>query len=196
MLYKLRKIKMNKKAQFGFSSPVTFNIFTFIIFSFLVVVFFGGLIWAMGLINDTLHDVGVANEVNAGKVGYTNMTLAAEQIFGQQAEAIKALRMVSIVYILGLATCIIITNAFVRKSPIWFFAYILISILAVIFAPPISNAYETLLASGIYDGGLTAFGASNFILLNLPAIVLVISILGGLLLFVNLVRGGGEDMNL
>lgn len=181
-----------KKAQMSGS----FNIFTFMIFAFLVVVFFAGLIYAMGLIANVMHNAGLANEANAGKPGYTNMTLAADNIFGSQAQSIKALRMVSIVYILGLATVIIVTNLFVRKHPIWFFAYILLSLLAIIFAPPISNAYENLLGSGIYGGELNNFGASNFILLNLPTIVLVISILGGLLAFINLVRVGGEDTNL
>jgi hypothetical protein len=190
ILKKAEFVPRNKKAQGSFS------IFSFIIFSFLVVVFFAGLIWSMNLINDVMHQVGLDNEVNAGQIGYTNMTLASDQIFGSQAESIKALRMVSIVYILGLAAVIILTNVFVRKHPILFFANILISVLAIIFAPPISNAYENLLNSGIYDGGLTEFTASNFILLNLPTIVLIIAVLGGLLSFINLIRNQDTDTNL
>lgn len=190
-ILKKAEIKKNKKGQME-----SFSMFNFIIMAFLIVVFFGGLIYAMGLINDVMHNAGLANEVNAGQPGYTNMTLASDQIFGQQAEAIKALRMVSIVYILGLAACIIITNVFIRKHPILFFAYILISVLAILFAPPISNAYEALLASGIYNGELENFATSNFILLNLPTIVLVIAVIGGILGFINLIRVGGEDTNL
>jgi predicted membrane channel-forming protein YqfA (hemolysin III family) len=188
---KLKKQQLNKKAQMP-----SFTIFSFIIFSFLVVVFFGGLIYIMGMIADVMHQAGVSNEVNAGNAGYVNMTQASDQIFGSQAESIKALRMVSIVYILGLAVVIIVTNVFIKKHPILYFAYILIAILAVIFSPPISNAYENLLNSGIYDGGLQYFTASNFILLNLPTIVLIISIIGALLGLVNLVRTGGESTDL
>lgn len=172
----------------------TFNIFTFIIFSLLVVVFFSGWIYSMGLINTVMHTAGVANEVNAGHPGYTNMTLASDEIFGQQAEAVKALRMVSIVYILGLAAVIILTNVFIKRNPIWFFAQVLLSVLAVIFSSPISNAYLNLLNSGLFAGELQNFGASNFILLNLPSIVLVISVIGGILGFINLIRGGGESL--
>jgi len=181
-----------KKAQMS----GTFNIFTFMIFAFLVVVFFAGLIYSMQLIADVMHNAGLSNEVNAGKPSYVNMTKAADDIFGSQAQSIKALRMVSIVYILGLAVVIIVTNIFVRKHPIFFFAQILISILAIIFAPPISNAYENLLGSGIYGGELMNFGASNFILLNLPTIVLVISVLGIVLSLINIIRTGDTNVNL
>jgi predicted membrane channel-forming protein YqfA (hemolysin III family) len=180
----------NKKGQF---EAQTFDIFTFIIFSFLVVVFFAGLIYTMGLINTVMHNAGLSNEVNSGSPYYTNMTLASDMIFGQQAEAIKALRMVAIVYILSIAVVIVITNALIKKNPLWFFAYILLSLLAVIFAPQVSNAYENLLSSGIFEGELNNFTASNWILLNLPWIVLVISVLGGIFLFVNLIRSPAES---
>ena len=179
---------MNKKAQAG-----GFNIFYFMIISFLAVVFFGGLIYTMGLINDVFHEAGVSNEVNAGQVGYVNMTKASDDIFGQMNTSIQALKLVALMYILGFAACIIITNTLMKINPMWFFAYVLIALLAVIFAPTISNAYEGLLNSGIYAGGLGAFTGSNFILLNLPTIVLVVSILGGIFLFINILRTQGDQ---
>jgi uncharacterized membrane protein len=176
----------NKKGQ------SQFDIFSFMIVSFLAVVLFAGLIYAMGLINNVFIQVGLENEVNAGHEGYVNMSLASQQIFGQVNESIKSLRMVAIVYILSIAVLIMVTNALVKRSPIWFFAYIILSLLAVIFAPQISNAYETLLQTGMFDNELANFTTSNFILLNLPTIVLVVSVLGGVFLFVNLIRNSGE----
>jgi len=102
--------------------------------------------------------------------------------------------MVSIVYILSLAVCIIITNVLVKQHPIWFFVYILVTLLAVVFAPIISNAYESLLNTGIYDNGLASFTASNYILLNLPVVVLIISVIGGIFLFINMIRGNTEEI--
>ena len=182
---------MNKRAQFS-----QFNIFTFMIVAFLTVVFFAGLIYVQGLLKNTFDEVGLANEVNSGNPMYVNMSLASEQIWGQAYNSILALRMVSIVYILCLGFSIIIVGFLEKKHPFLFFVYILIAVLAVIFAPTISNAYETLLGSGIYAGELNNFNASNFILLNLPTIVLVISIIGGILMMINLIRVGGEDTNL
>lgn len=199
---------ITKKAQMSSS----FNIFNFIIFSLLVVVFFAGLIYSMGLINNVMHEAGVINDAQprqnftfpcidnqsatCGGNTYVNMTLASDQIFGQQAESIKALRMVAIVYILGLAACIILVNVFVRRHPILFFAQILVGVLAILFAPPISNAYQNLLDSGMYGGELTNFTTANFILLNLPTFVLIITVVGTLISLINLVRPRGDDTSL
>lgn len=177
---------MNNKAQ------TSFNIFHFMIVAFLIVILFAGLIWISGTLNDVFTEVGVLNEKNAGNAGYVNMSLASEQIWGTHYESIKALRMVAIVYILALAFGIIIVGFLERKHPFLFFIYILITLLAVIFAPTISNAYDELLNEGLFEGELVEFTASNYILINLPAIVMIIGLLGGIGLFINLVRGGGE----
>lgn len=183
---------MNTKAQVEFANGSQFNIFTFMVFSVMVIVFFGGLIYAMGLINDVMNNVGIANEVNIGSDTYVNMSQASITIFGALNQSIQALKMVSIMYILGMASILIITNFLQRKHPIFFFVYICICLLAIIFAPTISNAYETLLTQQIYGGGLNEFTTSNFLVLNLPMIVLAISAFGGVFLFINLIRTGGE----
>lgn len=180
---------MNKRGQF-----LTFSVFHFIIVAFLVVVLFGGLIWIMGQINDVMHQAGIANEVNAGKPGYVNMTLASDETFGVVNNSIQSLRMVAIVYILGLAICIILTSALIKIHPIFYFAYLLIVFLAVAFSAPISNAYLTLLQSNIYDGTLITFTAANYILLNLPFFTLAIGILGGIFLFIQMLRNESEPV--
>jgi len=187
---KLPSIIKNKKAQ------QTFGIFNWMIVAFLTVVFFAGLIYAMGLINGVMHQVGVQNDANAGSPNWINLTQASDATFGQVNQSIQALKMVAIVYILGLAVLVIVANALQKIHPIYFFAYILICLLAIIFAAPISNAYQTLLTSGIYNGLLSQFSASNWILNNLPIITLVISVLGGVFLFINLIRTGNEGSGL
>lgn len=183
----LRKIRSDKKAQLS-----SFSIFNWMITAFLAVVLFAGFIWMMGQLNDVFTEVGVMNEKNAGKPGYTNMSLAAEQIWGSAYQSIQSLRLVAITYILSLGASIIIVGFLERKHPFLFFVYMLIVLLGIIFAPTISNAYETLLSSGIFDGELLTFTASNFILSNLPVFVLIIGGLGGIGLFINLVRSGGQ----
>lgn len=167
----------------------TFGIFQFMIIAFVAVLFFGGLIYAQGLIYNVLHQTGVDNDkTNSGNQMYVNMTQAADITFGTVNNSIQALRMVALVYILGYAALIIVTNALQKIHPIWFFAYILISVLAVIFSVPIANAYYSILGSGIYDGGLNNFTGANWVLLNLPIIVMVISVVGAVFLFINLIR--------
>jgi len=132
----------DNKAQMNLFS--TYNIFMFMIVSFICVVLFGGLIYAQGLIFNIMHDVGVKNEVNAGNPGYANMTYAADLTFGTLNNSIQALKMVSLVFILGWFVCTLIASALVRLNPLWFFAYILINILAIILAVPISIPAITL----------------------------------------------------
>jgi len=185
---KLRKLKINKKAQMP-----SMNIFSWMVLSFLAIVIFAGMIWIMGSLNTVFTQVGLDIE-NSPAGNLINVTEANQATFGQQAQAIKALRMVGTVYILALGAIIIITGFLERKYPFLFFAYILIVLLAVILAPTISNAYETLLNTGIFGGELANFTASNFILLHLPVMVLIIGSLGGIGLFINLVRGNeGEN---
>lgn len=168
------------------------NIFSFIVIAFVAILFFAGLIYVMGLLNNVMIDVGNANEVNAGTHPYVNMTLAAQNTFGKVNDSIQNLRMVGFVYILGLAIVIMFSNSLIKIHPIFFFAYILVVILAVIFAAPISNAYQNLLLSNIFDGELANHTASNFLLLRLPTFVLIMGLMGGIFLFINLIRGGGE----
>lgn len=174
---------MNKQAQ------TNFNIFTFMIVAFLSVILLASLVWVMGIINDVMTDVGINNDkYNINNPLYTNMTLASEQTFGQANQSIQALRIVSLVYILALASVLIITAVLTSKHPIWFFANVLITLLAVLFAPTISNAYESLLNSGVLNGTLTSFGSSNFLILNLPTVVLIVGFAGGLFSLINMIR--------
>ena len=196
---------MNKQGQ-------TTNIFNFMIVAFLVVVLFAGLIYAQGLIYNVFQQVGIANDLaphptytvpcvnNQSQMctmrPYANMTLANEQIFGQVNNSIQNLRLVALVYILVLAVVIIVTNALMRIHPIWFFAYVMIALLAIIFAPTISNAYQSLLESGMMGGILDTFGPVNFLIKELPTVVMVISVLGGIFLFINLMRGSTGEATL
>lgn len=189
-----------------------FNIFTFIVFSILVVLVFAGWIYVHGLLNDVFTDIGIANDKNmpstysipcidnqsntcTGSV-YTNMTQAAQITFGNIYTGILALRIVAVVYILGLAICILLTNSLMKTNPLWFFLYILIGLLAVIFSPQVSNAYYNLLQSNIFGGELNNFSLASLLVLNLPILTMFIGIIGALFLFINLIRTGGQEVTL
>jgi Flp pilus assembly pilin Flp len=180
----------NKKGQ----TSTVFNIFYFIIVTLVSVLFIGGLIYVTGLLNGVFTQVGVNNDLtrNSSSPGYVNLTLASNETFGVLNNSVQSLYMVAGVYVLALAASIIITNIFMKMHPLWFFAYMLIAVLAVIFSAPVSNAYQSILASNIYGGNLAGFTIPNFVLINLPIIVMVIGVLGGIFLFINMIRTGDE----
>lgn len=174
------------------NSPI-FNIFIFMIVSFVAILFFAGLVYVMGLLNTTMHEAGLSNEVNAGQPGYANLTLAADQTFGQLNSSIQALRLVALTLIFSLIIGTFVINALLKVHPAFFFVYVLIVMLAVFLAAPISNAYQTMLGSGVFGGLLPSFTGANWIMLNLPVVTLLTGILGGIFLFVNILKVGNPE---
>lgn len=191
-LFKVKFLPEDTRGQFaGFS---IFNIFTFMIVAFIAVVLFAGYIWVSGLLNDTFTDIGVMNDAasSPSQAGYVNMTYAAQITFGQMNSSIQALRLVAVTLIFSMMLSIVLANFLIKVHPAFFFPYMLIVFLAVVFAVPISNSYETLLNSGIYDNMLYTFNGANYILLHLPATVAIVGILGAIILFVNILRSENE----
>ena len=193
----MRSLIKNKKAQFGLNvhgSPI-WNIYLFMIIAMIVILLFAGWIYITSLLNNIFTQVGIQNEANAaGSTLYVNMTQASEQTFGKMNDAIQSLRMVGMVYILAMIAVILISNAFVKMHPMWFFPYVLIAGLGVIFAVPISNTYLELIQSNVFEGELTNSGwaAANFIMFNLPIFVMFLGMVGGIMLLINLIR---QDSN-
>lgn len=180
------------KDDVGQLSTSIFNIFMFGIIAFVTVLFLAGLIFVMGLLNDTFLNVGLLNEVNSAQRGYVNLTLASQQTFGQVNNSIQSLRMVSFVLIFLEIVSSLVIAGYGRRYPQLFLVYIFIVFLAVMLAAPISNAYEALLQSNIYGGLLTSFTGSNWMLLNLPLLTFLVGIFGAMLMFINIARPGNE----
>ena len=70
------------------------------------------------------------------------------------------------------------------------------TIVGVMLAVPVSNAYEELLVGQSFSPTLSEFTASNFVLLNLPVWVTVVGIMGVIFLTIGIIRDrelGGVD---
>lgn len=182
---------MNKNGQIIPGQWSVFNLFTIMVVAFLAVVMFGGLIWISGLMYDVFHKIGVENEGNSLGV---NLTAAADTTFGNMNDSVQALRLVAMSLIFSLLIGTIIVNTLIKIHPAFFFVYILIVFFAVLLAAPIANAYYTIAKSDIYDGILQSFTGSNWILLNLPVVITIAGVLGGVFLFVNIIRSGNEGV--
>jgi hypothetical protein len=179
----------DKRGQLNLSQ---FNIFTIMIGIFVAVILFGTLIYVSGVMNTAFLNIGLANEVNSGRPGYVNMTQASQDTFGQLNNSIQALRLVAITMIFGEFIIFIAFLGFSRKHPILFIVWIFIVFLAVMLAAPISNSYEEILQSNALDGIFSTFTGANWVLLNLPLFNLLVGILGGIFMFINIVRDGGQ----
>jgi len=170
----------------------TFSLFTFIIVAFMAVILFAGLIYVMGLLNTTFENVGINNEINANQSMYVNLTQASQNTFGKVNESTQGLRLVALTLIFSLIMVNVLINFSIKQHPAYFFIYILIVILAILFAVPISNAFYDIEQTNIFNGTLNSFTGSEFILLNLPEVVLVMGILGAIIMFINIVKSPNE----
>lgn len=172
---------------------VLFSPFRFVIVVFLAILFFGGLIYVTGLLNNSFIQVGLQNEANAGQAGYVNLTQAAQNTFGKVNESIQGLRMVAIAVIFSEILLIFVFNSFLKIHPALFVVWIFIVFLAVMLAAPVANAYEQIVRDQVYNGLLESFTGANWLILNLPIVTLMVGVIGGIFMFINILRTGGEQ---
>ncbi len=177
---RFRRSKMNKKG------AIT-DLILWLIISFVVVIFLG--VWTFGF-NILSTELGNAQSGS----DLVNISEAAAATFGQVNSAMPGLRIVAFVIIFALAISIFISNALIKANPVFFIVYVLITVVSVIFAAILSNAYEELLMNDVFGATLLEFTASNHILLNFPLYTTIIGLFGAVFLFAGVLRdseGGG-----
>lgn len=168
---------MNKKA--GFT-----DLFIFMIFSFVIVLFCGVFIY----ISQTSTDAIRENINNMGLVGdgNNNASVVLENTLGSAVASFDALYWVSIFLIFGMIIGIFIGSYMVTTKPIFFVPYIFIVIIAIVVAVAISNAYELLYDNPTLNSTFANFLGANFILSKLPIIVTIVGFAGGIIMFVRM----------
>lgn len=166
------------------------QLFVLIALAMIVVVFFGLWLFGTNIINDKLNEIGVLPGTG---INFTNISQAT---MGKTVEGFDALKVISILMIFGFSLSILLSSFLERTHPgLGFVIHILLTIIAIIFAVYVSNAYENLLADPILGATFQGFTASNFVLLNLPIWIAVIGVAGMILLMSGIPRdrdlGGG-----
>jgi len=173
---KLIPLIKNKKASF-------IDIFVFMIFSFILVVVIGFLLYIFGQAEDGLHDA-----MDDMTFGDANTTQVIDESVGVTTTSLSALYWLSVLIIFGMILGIFIGSYMVTTKPVFFVPYLFIWIIAIIVSVPISNSYETLSADPILASTYANFIGSNFILNNLPMIVAIVGIVGAIIMFTRMGR--------
>ena len=163
---------MNKK---GF---VITDLFIIGIIAIVVVLFFG--VWIFGF--DTLTTTMIGIESPPG--GLVNISQAATDTFGNLNAGFAFLRTMSFLIIFGYSLALLMTSFLTRRNPgLGFVIFLFVTIISLIFAVYITNAYELILVNPILGPTLQSFTASTFILLHLPTWITVIGFIGMILMF-------------
>lgn len=175
-----KEIKSLWKIKLGAAS----DIFIVVIVGLIFLLFFAAWIFA--------HNALTVALINVPTVSDVNVSAAAEATIGQVNNALPVWYWAVGLIIVALFLSFLISNLFVKAHPVFFIAYILIVITSIIFAVIISNAYETtILTADIFEDQLPKFTIANFIFLNLPIWVTIFGFLGGMMLFIGLIRDEG-----
>ena len=162
--------------------------------SVMVILFFlAGYLYAHNLFTNALLSAGATVDNNV-----VNLTSAVQNVVVPINSAMNSLHWISFILIACLAFSILIENFYIRRHPVLFFVHLIIVIVGVVVSIYVSNAYETLLASGTLASTLGGFTASSYVALYLPLWVALIGIFGLVLLVINAnrdpelsVRGAG-----
>ena len=172
------KMLMNDK-QGGFT-----DLFIFMIVAFVIVLFCGVFIYISNQTHDQLQEIlptiDILNDDGA------NATQTMEDTFGSANLSFDALYWISIFLIFGMIIAIFIGSYMVTTKPIFFIPYIFVVIIAVVVAVAMSNAYELLYNNATLNSTFAGFVGSNWILAQLPIIIAIVGMAGGIIMFVRM----------
>ncbi len=170
----MRSLLKNKRG--GFTDLFIFMILAFVIVMISVIMIYIG--------NVTEEQL----QLTVGKMDLHDSTgQNASQVitstFGAVNQSYAALYWISIFLIVGMIIGIFIGSYLVTTKPIFFIPYIFVTIIAIIVAVPISNAYETLANTPDLASTFAGFTGANWIMLNLPIWITIIGFAGAIIMF-------------
>lgn len=159
------------------------DLFIFMILAFSIVlicaifIYLGGKAYSE-IRTETLDMTGVA--------GNENITKIVDNTMGKVNTTYKSLYWISMMLIVGMVISIFISSYLVTTKPVFFIPYIFITIIAIIIAVGISNAYEEIIQDPTLASTFAGFVGSNYIMLQLPIWIAVIGVVGAIIMFVRM----------
>ena len=129
-----------------------------------------------------------AGDIQAQLGGSENVTQIIQGSFGAVRRATESFKWIGVMLIIALFLSVIIHSFLVNAKPVYWISYFFVWMLSYILAVPISNAYETIFTNPSLAEAFSGFVGQNYLMLNLPNIVLVLGFIAGTILFINLVR--------
>lgn len=170
-----------KSKKGGFTDLFIFIIVAFVMSIMVVVMFYASTTAEQEIRNNI--DV-LQNAVGDGE----NATQILDNTFGRVPDAYQSLKWITAMLIMGMFLSILITSFLIRTRPVFFVAYALMWIIAIVIAILISNAYEEIYQDPILASSFVGFWGQTYIMLNLHIWITIIGGISGMIMFINLVR--------
>ncbi len=160
------------------------DIFIFMIFTLVIVLFSAIFIYISNQTTDTLREK--IPDMNLKGDGNNNASVVLENTLGHAVGSFNALYWIAVFLIFGMIIAIFIGSYMVTTKPIFFIPYLFIVIISVVIAAGLSNAYETLSLNTTLQSTFAKFIGANFIMAKLPIVVLIVGVVGGIIMFVRI----------
>ena len=187
-----KELLIDKKKLFFDRMGAATDLFIVIVVGFILLLFILAWMIGWGMLTDAI--TGITSQTNEP----VNVSQAGEDVFGQVNTGLGVWYWAVGAIVLALFISVFVSNFLIKSHPVFIVPYILIVIVAVIFSVVISNAYESaVLGNSLFGAEASNFGGSNFIFLNLPIWTTVLGMLGGVFLFIGIIRdkGAGETLS-
>lgn len=169
----------NKKGLFA-------DIFVFMIMAFIITVFFGIMYWGFGQLNGTLTTINFS-------IGNTTFNSIVNSTWGEVYSSYSQLKTLTYVLIFGMMLTIFVSSWIVRRPPIFLVIWIITSLVGIITAVYLSNAYQNLLNDATFGSTLQSFTGASYMMIYLPYLVAIISLISGLISIVGFNRGDSGE---
>lgn len=174
---------MNKIAQGTF-----LGLFILMIFALIIVVTSGIFVYVGVTTSQALH-----TQLDNQSTANVNYTQILQTTIDKVPAAYQVLKWGSVVLIFAMILSIFISSYLVTTKPIFFLAETIFVLMAVMLAVVIANVYDDILnTSSDLATVLQSFTASNFMLLNLPVIIGVVGMIGGIIMFASYKLGAEQ----
>lgn len=115
--------------------------------------------------------------------GNANLTQVMNDTIDNIPVAYAILKWASFFIIFFMILSIFYGSYQVTTKPIFFIPYFIIVIVAFILSMVMSNAYEQILTDSDLSTVLAEFVATNFLMLYLPIIIVIVGIVGGIIMY-------------
>ena len=157
------------------------DLFMFMIFSFAILLICGIFIYMGGDVTEKVHET-----MDDMQFGDANTSQVIDDTFGAVNRSYQALYWIAVFLMVGMVISIFIGSYLVTTRPVFFIPYAFITIIAIIIAVGISNAYEQVIADPTLASTFAGFVGANFIMLALPIWITIIGIVGSIIMFVRM----------
>ena len=178
----------------NFKNGSIVNLFLLMIMAFILVIAVGIIFYASTTINTKLLED--SNSTFQKALGnQTNATELIQNTFGKVPNAYESLKWITMLLIVGMIISILVGSYMTTVNPVYFIAYLLAWIIAIILSAPMSNTYHKIYLNPALSSTFQGFWAQTWFFTHLPIFIVTIGGISAILMIGNMIKNQGGQFN-